>query len=718
MDTSTDSSEGLKTPQVLSRWFVEKSQTCLKQQNDRFACKAFLLTAKSIYPQNFEIQYQAYCYEKSAQDVKQAASILLEMFHKFQQEPQLLEELQAISKALQGDSKDTQTSFLKDVYEHLPTTAQKEILVLCIDQCQNILEKSCLQMLLLRRFNKNGYEEAVSLVETLLNTEKSEGVKHVINPYRKLMVYKILPVILSVDKLSQHCSTRQYSKWLQKTIEFFVTVAVQPHQKHVGGGEHLPHGMGGGGGGMAGGEGTELPEGSVWDNLQHILKLLAKSVHWETGFIAPAESGLGESWSVIQKHLKKSGSSSSGKDGDSEEAVPPKPAFYASLVLLLRASHRYAALMNSQHHAGATSHHHHSQVLLEDLEPKKRSKKHKHAHKKRKLEADKDSHIDSDESDDVCDVIQPSEMTALSSEITEAFHTAMNCWQLLNSNELFQKDFNWLLRRWRAETWLWFNSFQADRLLYLGENVQAVAMLQTRLKAEHDDTPLDNQERIKTLVQLASIYHSMSRLSDACDSILEAISILRENYVEGNPNRGIVSEGSFAAGGRSGRVLHIIPATPTTLLPYCIQLVLLAFKKRVLHRADSNDTGLGHLIVLMQYYWPRDELLFNEAIRRIRKRGHFSYHSFLSYIINIDILEEFAYLKTEDGGKVNLDLLPSSSSVQRQRTVTRGVTRGGKEDFRAAMERQVMRCNDNVEGVILKFLSEERDSIKLTLADS
>lgn len=54
----------------------------------------------------------------------------------------------------------------------------------------------------------------------------------------------------------------------------------------------------------------------------------------------------------------------------------------------------------------------------------------------------------------------------------------------------------------------------------------------------------------------------------------------------------------------------------------------------------------------------------------------------------------------------------------RQRTVTRGVTRGGKEDFRAGMERQVMRSNDNVEAVIMKFLMEERDSIKLTFADS
>ena len=39
-----------------------------------------------------------------------------------------------------------------------------------------------------------------------------------------------------------------------------------------------------------------------------------------------------------------------------------------------------------------SSSHHQGQVLLEDLEPKKRSKKHKHSHKKRKLDQDKDNH--------------------------------------------------------------------------------------------------------------------------------------------------------------------------------------------------------------------------------------------------------------------------------------------------------------------------------------
>ena len=46
-----------------------------------------------------------------------------------------------------------------------------------------------------------------------------------------------------------------------------------------------------------------------------------------------------------------------------------------------------------------------------------------------------------------------------------------------------------------------------------GENVQAISMLQARLKAEQDDTPLDNPDRMKILIQLACIYQSMARLA-------------------------------------------------------------------------------------------------------------------------------------------------------------------------------------------------------------
>lgn len=44
----------------------------------------------------------------------------------------------------------------------------------------------------------------------------------------------------------------------------------------------------------------------------------------------------------------------------------------------------------------------------------------------------------------------------------------------------------------------------------------------------------------------------------------------------------------------------------------------------------------------------------------------------------------------------------------RHHTVTRGITKGVKEDFRLAMERQVSRCGENLLSVLHRFCINEK----------
>lgn len=44
----------------------------------------------------------------------------------------------------------------------------------------------------------------------------------------------------------------------------------------------------------------------------------------------------------------------------------------------------------------------------------------------------------------------------------------------------------------------------------------------------------------------------------------------------------------------------------------------------------------------------------------------------------------------------------------RHHTVTRGITKGVKEDFRLAMERQVSRCGENLFNVLHRFCINEK----------
>ncbi|CAH1277441.1 INTS10, partial [Branchiostoma lanceolatum] len=162
---------------------------------------------------------------------------------------------------------------------------------------------------------------------------------------------------------------------------------------------------------------------------------------------------------------------------------------------------------------------------------------------------------------------------------------------------------------------------------------------------------------------------------------------------------------------KESRQLLMLSCAEADILPYCVHVLVTCLKRNALGESE-DDMSLGHLVVMLQYDWPSQEELFIKAVEKIVQQGSFTYNIFFNYVINIDMLEEFAFLKTPEGGKINLDLLPVSTiAISRQRTVTRGVHKGVKEDFRLAMERQVARCLEHVDTLTKKFLTEERDII-------
>ena len=55
--------------------------------------------------------------------------------------------------------------------------------------------------------------------------------------------------------------------------------------------------------------------------------------------------------------------------------------------------------------------------------------------------------------------------------------------------------------------------------------------------------------------------------------------------------------------------------------------------------------------------------------------------------------------------------------IFRQRTVTRGINKGVKEDFKVAMEKQASRSDECVNKLIVSFLKEERQLLLKSLAE-
>ena len=67
--------------------------------------------------------------------------------------------------------------------------------------------------------------------------------------------------------------------------------------------------------------------------------------------------------------------------------------------------------------------------------------------------------------------------------------------------------------------------------------------------------------------------------------------------------------------------------TPTFLFDFLLQ--------QRLATEGRNDTLIGHLIVLLQYGWPREEATFYELLDKIRDHGGLKYRVFFNYVSSI-----------------------------------------------------------------------------------
>ena len=94
-------------------------------------------------------------------------------------------------------------------------------------------------------------------------------------------------------------------------------------------------------------------------------------------------------------------------------------------------------------------------------------------------------------------------------------------------------------------------------------------------------------------------------------------------------------------------------------------------------------------------------------IFRIRKQKSFNYPLFCSYIVHIDMLEEFAYFASCQDFNLILSVVPASQGgqnpVSSRRVGTRGANRGEKEEIKSAIKRQVLRSYEKLEEVVIGF---------------
>ncbi|XP_014342362.1 integrator complex subunit 10 isoform X1 [Latimeria chalumnae] len=714
---------------------------------DPWAAKAWLITARTLYPADFNIQYEMYTIERNAERTASAGRLLYDMFVNFPDQPAVWREIGVITAALRNDNQDKQTQFLRGLFETLPGRIQCEMLLKATEQCFNTLERAEMLLLLLRRFPETVVQHGINLGETLLEAENLDDQESPVNCFRKLFVCDVLPLIINNPDV--RLPSNLLYKYLHKAAEFYVAYITRPpvtENLHQGtqdapdlkspskrsAQKYIIEGL------------SEKSSQIVdpWDRLFEILSVVGMRCEWQV------DKGT-RSFADILHRMKELCRYISSFDSEAHVKYKNQVVYSALLVFFKNAFQYVSSIQPSLFHSSYTPNQA-SLILLEDLSSAYGDAdidRSKHIHKKRKLAEAREKTMSSD--DEECSgkgrgrhiLVNKGDLPN-SIEILESFKLARESWELLHSQDSLDKEFSRLCLSWKTDSWLWLRIFLTDMIIYQGQYKKALTSLHHQAALQGSQQQVlgpGSLEQQRALIQMASCHFALGEYRPTCEKVLEVMCYVIPPTHEG----GRVQDDPLRVKSkfRKGSDLKLLPFTNKTVMPYCLQLLLACFKLRAF-TDKSDDLALGHVIVLLQHDWPKGENLFLKAVDKICQQGNFQYENFFNYVTNIDMLEEFAYLRTQEGGKVHLELLPnqgiliktsspplgllqqefipvlhpSIQTADRHHTVTRGITKGVKEDFRLAMERQVSRCGENLMMVLHRFCINEKIILLQTLA--
>lgn len=687
--------------------------------DDPCAAKAWLITARTLYPADFNIQYEMYIIERNAERTASAGRLLYDMFINFPDQPIVWREISVITGALRSDSQDKHAQFLRGLFETLPGRVQCEMLLKATEQCFNTLEKAEMLLLLLKRFPESVVQHGVNLGETLLEAEASENVESPVNCFRKLFVCDVLPLVINNMDMRLPASLMQ--KYMLKAAEFYIgyvtrgpTPDVQLQGSQEGGSLKSP--------GVSRGSQRYVIDGlsekssvvaEPWEKLLDILAVVGARCEWQ------GDKGQRSYVDMLQR-VKELCRYLPGLEGDTRSRCCSQVVICAALVLF-RSAFLYVSAVQPALFQGVNVLSSGPWILVEDLrsvynDVEVERGAVKHSHKKRKLADGREKTMSSDDEEGLGKgrgrhiLVNKTEMPGWS-ETLDSFRIARESWDLLHTHDCLETEFKKICASWKTDSWLWFRIFLTDMIIYQGQyrkalsSLHQMAAVQQPQPGQQSPSGQASLEHHRALIQQASCHYALGEYRMACEKLLDVVSGLVPPSQE--PTKTPEDQFRVKTKTRKGNDLRLLPCTSKAVLPFCLQLMLACFKLRAF--TDSrDDLSLGHVVVLLQHDWPQGETLFLKAVDKICQQGSFQYENFFNYVTNIDMLEEFAYLRTPEGGRIQLELLPNQGMLIKHHTVTRGITKGVKEDFRLAMERQVSRCGENLFSVLHRFCINEK----------
>ncbi|KAL7029221.1 hypothetical protein ACKWTF_006162 [Chironomus riparius] len=278
-----------------------------------------------------------------------------------------------------------------------------------------------------------------------------------------------------------------------------------------------------------------------------------------------------------------------------------------------------------------------------------------------------------------------------SPDILTSFLTAFKAQDLLQRNVMFYQDFNKILFELNITRHI--NRLVVDFAIYLRSNTDSFNLI--------NSSKISNLE--KNLRRLSLVVNTVNSTRETFDYIRSIITDLP------------TVNGTYLKNMTPDRSLLFLPLTRYAILQYCTRVIInhlkrKAFKESSVTKGTIDDFQLGSLLVLLQLEFFDNIPLIEHIFEVIRVKG-LEFPLFTSYIINIDMIEEFMNIHRSAEVKLKLFSSAVTPTSQQRRIGTRGADKNVKE----VIKQQVIRSNENIVDLIIVFIDQEHMNILTNL---
>ncbi|XP_057302563.1 integrator complex subunit 10-like isoform X2 [Hydractinia symbiolongicarpus] len=635
-------------------WMVDKARSYIAK-NNIYAAKSWLLTAKSLFPADFSIQYEEFIMERKAGKVQKCGKLFYDMMNIFSKQQILWEELARIFHAQDSTrAQNAENKFLKEMFDSLPQSYQKELLLKYANHQSDLINKCRISLLVLKRFKGAIRDQAVKLITTLKAVEDKECPNNPLNIYRKMIVCDILPLILKSSETQMvtqvpknksqtlFVTEEQLIYYLNLAMEFFVIYAIDKYSMKSASNQTLTSDI----------AAFELDETiSSWHLLHENLVLFASKLNWTNvnkfkDKVDPAKNRpLKSRWKSLY---------------NARDSKPSLGVFYSMLQLHIYTVLEYCSSINTASNkitSPRADQPENEFILVENIDSMTQKEESTHQtvirtpkKKKKSDDSGKESSDYLSSSEDVVVIVHPGLIGQVSEGLGECLQVAIDAQNFLKST--FYTEYRQISEDWGIDNWIWMTTFHVDALLYQGKYKAAIEKISAKENHMSEDLQLCS---LKRSLQLSSSLFCAGQRKAACEKALHTVSLLSSSsLVTSSVDQKKVTK-------PEGRSLLLLSSSSNDILTYAVQITFAALKTRLYCEDAHRDSVIGHLIVLSQLMWKTNEDFFLHLIKLIQAQdGGFKYELFFAYVTQIDILEEFAFLHSIDS--IPLELSPKDSS--------------------------------------------------------